>query len=104
MKHDERKKAAMNTKFDEGTLEILEKQGMTLSFYDRKKEPEEVKKVEGMTIPWGVKEAIKRIGKAPDALYHRGDIGKEPMIVVFGERASALAKLAIRITAQAEMK
>jgi hydroxymethylpyrimidine/phosphomethylpyrimidine kinase len=104
MKHDERKKAAMNTKFDEGTLEILKKQGMALSFYDRKKEPEEIKKVEGMTIPWGVKEAIKRIGKAPDALYHRGDIGKEPMIVVFGERASALAKLAIRITAQAEMR
>lgn len=104
MKHDERKRAAMNTKFDEGILEFLRKQGLMLSFYDRKKEPEEVKRVEGMTIPWGVKEAIKRIGKAPDALYHRGDIGKEPMIVVFGERASALAKLAIRITAQVKMK
>jgi hydroxymethylpyrimidine kinase/phosphomethylpyrimidine kinase len=101
-KHDERKKAAINIKFAEETLKILKKHGMTLSFYDRKEEPEEIKNVEGMTIPWGVKEAIKRTRKTPDALYHRGDIGKEPMIVIFGERASALANLVVRITAEGE--
>jgi hydroxymethylpyrimidine/phosphomethylpyrimidine kinase len=99
-KHDERKKAAINVKFDEETLEILKKNGMTVSFYDRKEEPEEIKKIEGMTIPWGVKEAIKRTKKTPDALYHTGDMGKEPMIVVFGELASDLAKLAVRIIAE----
>jgi hydroxymethylpyrimidine kinase/phosphomethylpyrimidine kinase len=100
--HDERKKAAINVRFDEKTLRILKNYRMTVSFYDRTKEPEEIKKVEGMTIPWGVREAIKRTRKIPDALYHRGDIGKEPMIVVFGERASELAKLAVRITARGE--
>jgi hydroxymethylpyrimidine kinase/phosphomethylpyrimidine kinase len=97
-KHDEKKRAAINIKFAEETLETLKKHGMTLSFYDRKDEPEEIKKVEGMTIPWGVREAISRTKKTPDALYHKGDIGKEPMIVVFGQRATALAKLATRIT------
>ena len=101
-KHDERKKAAINIKFAEETLKILKKHGMTLSSYDRKEEPEEIKNVEGMTIPWGVKEAIKRTRKTPDALYHRGDIGKEPMIVIFGERASALANFVVRITAGGE--
>lgn len=96
-KHDERKKAAINIKFSEDALKILEKQGMTISSYDRGKEPEEIKKVEGMTIPWGINEAIKAIGKAPDVVYHRGDMGKEPMIVIFGENAYDLAKLIIEL-------
>jgi hydroxymethylpyrimidine/phosphomethylpyrimidine kinase len=97
VKHDEDKRAAINLKFSEETLKILEKRGLIISFYDRTKEPEEIKKVEGMTIPWGVKEAVKNVGKAPDVIYHRGDFGKEPMIVVFGKDALSLAKLAIEI-------
>jgi hydroxymethylpyrimidine/phosphomethylpyrimidine kinase len=96
-KHDEKKAAATNLKFSEDTLKILEKKGMTVSFYDRMKEPKEIKTVEGMTIPWGIKEAIKTIGRAPDVVYHKGDIGKEPMIVVFGENTYELAKLIIEL-------
>jgi len=92
IKHDESKRAAINLKFSEDILENLEKWGMTVSFYDRRKEPEEIKKVDGMTVPWGVKQAVKRIGKAPDVIYHRGDIGKEPMIVILGQQAYDLAK------------
>jgi len=103
-KHDEGKRAAMNLRFAEETLEILKKKGMVLSHYDREEEPEETKKVEGMTIPWGVKEAIKRVAEAPDVIYHRGDIGKEPMIVVFGDRASHLAKLAVQIAVRGDME
>jgi hydroxymethylpyrimidine kinase/phosphomethylpyrimidine kinase len=101
-KQDYKKRAAINIKFDDKTLKILRKHGMNVSFYDRKEEPENIKKVEGMTILWGVKEAINRTRKAPDALYHTGDMGKEPMIVIFGERASALAKLVTTITADAD--
>jgi hydroxymethylpyrimidine kinase/phosphomethylpyrimidine kinase len=97
VRHDEDKRAAINLKFSEETLKILEKHGLIISFYDRTKEPKEIKKVEGMTISWGVREAIKNVGKAPDVIYHRGDVGKEPMIVVFGKDALSLAKLAIEI-------
>lgn len=100
VKHDEDKRAAINLRFSEETLKILEKHGLTISFYDRTKEPEEIKKVEGMTILWGVKEAIKNVGKAPDVIYHRGDFGKEPMIVVFGKDAISLAKLAAKIAGE----
>ncbi len=95
--HDKCKKAAINIKFSEGILKILQKRNVTVSFYDRGKEPEEIKKIEGMTIPWGIKEAIKAVGKAPDVVYHRGDVGKEPMIVIFGENAYDLAKLLIEL-------
>ncbi|WKT57152.1 thiamine-phosphate synthase family protein [Candidatus Nitrosotenuis chungbukensis] len=29
--------------------------------------------------------AIRNLRSAPDAIYHTGDIGKEPMIIVFGK-------------------
>jgi hydroxymethylpyrimidine/phosphomethylpyrimidine kinase len=104
IKHDERKTAAINIKFSEDVLKVLEKQGMTISLYDRRKEPEEIKKVEGMTIPWGIKEAIKRIGKAPDVIYHKGDVGKEPMIVIFGEHAYDLAKFSVQLAKEMQEK
>jgi hydroxymethylpyrimidine/phosphomethylpyrimidine kinase len=96
-KLDRRKRAAVNLKFSDKVLKLLKKRGFVVSFYDRAKEPEEIKMIEGMTIPWGVKEAISKVGKAPDVIYHRGDIGKEPMIVVFGEQAYDLAKLVVQI-------
>jgi hydroxymethylpyrimidine kinase/phosphomethylpyrimidine kinase len=92
IKQDESKRAAINLKFSNNILETLEELGVTISFYDRRKEPEEIKKVDGMTVPWGVKQAVKRIGKVPDVIYHRGDIGKEPMIVILGQQAYDLAK------------
>ena len=103
-RHDERKTAAINIKFSDDILKTLEKRGMTISLYDRKKEPEKIKRVEGMTIPWGVKEAIKKVGKAPDVIYHKGDVGKEPMIVIFGEQAYDLAKLSVQLAKEMEKK
>jgi hydroxymethylpyrimidine/phosphomethylpyrimidine kinase len=97
VKHDESKRAAINLKFSDNILKTIEKFGMTISFYDRTKEPEENRKVDGMTVQWGVKQAVKRIGKIPNVIYHRGDVGKEPMIVILGERAYGLAKLAVRL-------
>lgn len=93
LKYDETKLAAVNLKFSEDILEILEEQGMTISCYDRKKEPEEIKKVEGKTVPWGVQQAVQSVQPVPDVIYHQGDIGKEPMIVIFGKEAYDLAEL-----------
>jgi len=92
VKQDESKRAAINLKFSNNILETLEELGVTMSFYDRRKEPEEIKKVDGMTVSWGVKQAVKRIGKVPDVIYHRGDVGKEPVIVILGQQAYDLAK------------
>jgi len=100
VRHDEEKRAALNLKFSEETLKILEKRGLAISSYDRAKEPEETRRIEGMTIPWGVREAIKVVGEAPDVIYHKGDLGKEPMIVIFGKDAISLAKLVVEIVAE----
>jgi len=99
-KYDSAKRAAVNIKYSEKALKILGKKRLQLSFYDRKEEPRKIKEVEGMTIPWGVEQAIQRIGNVPDVIYHRGDTGKEPMIVIVGEKASGLARLVTQIATE----
>ncbi len=97
MKHDSSKRSAMNIKYSPKIIEICEKLGLKVSFYDRNDEPEDVRQVEGGTIPWGVETAIKRIGDIPDIIYHRGAWGKEPSITLIGTSAVDVAKTAVCI-------
>ncbi|MEM1581833.1 MAG: bifunctional hydroxymethylpyrimidine kinase/phosphomethylpyrimidine kinase [Candidatus Bathyarchaeia archaeon] len=97
MRYDAKKRAAINIKFSESLLALLKGMNLKISFYDRREEPDEIKRTEGMTIPWGVRQAIARIGEAPDVIYHMGDLGKEPMIVIFGEDAVLLAKKIVEL-------
>jgi hydroxymethylpyrimidine kinase / phosphomethylpyrimidine kinase / thiamine-phosphate diphosphorylase len=95
---DKSKRAGMNLKYSEEIVKACQELGLTVSYYDRREEPEEIKNIEGMTTRWGSKEAVKRIGKVPDALYHLGDWGKEPMIVLLGESADQVVDWAIEIS------
>ncbi len=84
MEFDEGVRAVMNIRFDVSILKKARKK-MLISFYDRREEPEEVKKKEGATLPWGIESAIRKAGRMPDVIYHEGDVGKEPMILIFGK-------------------
>lgn len=97
MKHDPTTRAAANIKFDDEVLKACEKLGFSISSYDRSKEPEEIKKSEGMTIPWGVEQAVSAAGGVTDVIYHRGDVGKEPMALVFGQDAREVVRKIARI-------
>jgi predicted fused transcriptional regulator/phosphomethylpyrimidine kinase/diadenosine tetraphosphate (Ap4A) HIT family hydrolase len=97
MKHDSSKRSAMNIKYSPKIIEICEKLGLKVSFYDRNDEPENVRQVEGGTIPWGVETAIKRIGDIPDIIYHKGAWGKEPSITLIGTSAVDVAKMSVCI-------
>jgi predicted fused transcriptional regulator/phosphomethylpyrimidine kinase len=55
-----------------------------------------------MTTRWGAEQAIRRAGRVPDIIYHRGDYGKEPMIVLLGRTATEVAELSIRIARRLE--
>jgi len=35
-------------------------------------------------LEWGVGEVLKKLKRVPDFIYDEGDVGKEPMIRVFG--------------------
>lgn len=94
-KYDKRVSAAVNVRYSDELVEAARKLGYKVSFYDRGREPPEVKRSEGATIPWGVGEAVKNLGgQVPDVIYHKGDWGKEPMMVFLGGTAEdAVEKL-----------
>ncbi|MDQ3869557.1 MAG: bifunctional hydroxymethylpyrimidine kinase/phosphomethylpyrimidine kinase, partial [Thermoproteota archaeon] len=76
-------RCAMNIKYDKKLLRIT-KRLFELCEYKRANEPVYLKKKEGRTIFWGVKAALS-MNPIADIVYHNGDFGKEPMIIVFGE-------------------
>lgn len=90
-------RAAANIAYSRELIEIAEGLGLTTAYFDRREEPEEIKSVEGATIKWGIEYAIKRCGKPVDIVYDFGDIGKEPMMRVFGRDAIDVAKKIIAI-------
>ena len=76
-------RSALNIKNDKNILNTCKKL-FTVSFYERNFEPRKIKETEGSSISWGIKMALL---KNPDAdiIYHSGDVGKEPMIIIFGQ-------------------
>lgn len=62
----------------------------SVSSYDRSREPRGVKKKEGSSVSWGTLTALARNPKA-EVIYHKGDVGKEPMITVFGRNPGEVA-------------
>jgi len=98
MSFDPKKRAAINLRYDEGIVEALKALGYTASFYDRREEPAEIKNREGGTTFWGAEQAVKRAGgKVPDAIYHVGDWGKEPIVTVVGESAQEVAEITVKL-------
>ncbi|MEM4725420.1 MAG: bifunctional hydroxymethylpyrimidine kinase/phosphomethylpyrimidine kinase [Nitrososphaerales archaeon] len=93
-------RAALNIRFDERILDAARKLGYLCSEYDRSKEPPEVKAAEGETTKWGAREAVKSIGAVPDIIFHRGDVGKEAMIVILGRDAVEAVHKALKILTQ----
>lgn len=81
-------RSAINVKFDEKTIRKMRESNYMVLNYDRRKEPQRSKSRENSTIMWGIADAIKNTKFPPDAVYHKGDVGKEPMIIMFGTSPS----------------
>jgi len=96
-RYDPEIKAAINIRFSEEILKICERLKLTVSSYDRKEEPPEVNFTEGRSTSWGAEQAIKKVGRVPDIIYHRGDWGKEPMVTILGRTAVEVAETALRL-------
>jgi len=75
-------RSAINIRNNPGIIKICEN-NFRCSSYSRSKETGEIKNIEGSSIKWGIGEAFKQ---EPDAelVYHEGDFGKEPMVILFG--------------------
>jgi len=77
-------RSAINIRYDEKTVSALRSKKMRVLSYDRRREPGHVRAQEGSSVSWGVGSAVSGSTTEPDAVFHRGGVGKEPMILVFG--------------------
>ena len=82
MKFDPTIRSGINIKYDDQILTIC-KSIFQISEYDRTTEPANIKKKEGKTINWGIMNALSK-NRIAQVIYHKGAVGKEPMIILFG--------------------
>jgi len=88
-------RSAINLRFDKKFIKKAKTKKLLVKNYQRSDEPLKTKSKEGRTISWGIKSVIKNERKAPDLVFHTGEIGKEPMIMIFGKNPKdVLDKLA----------
>ena len=89
-------RSGLNIKFNPKIISKARSCGLTVLKYDRSKESRKSKQQEGSSIKWGINHALK--SKSPDLIYHKGDMGKEPMILIFGVKPNDIIKKISKIT------
>jgi hydroxymethylpyrimidine kinase/phosphomethylpyrimidine kinase len=75
-------RSAINIRFDKRIVDVC-KSLFSVASYDRTKEPKKIKRKEGSTVVWGILAALSK-NPIAEVIYHTGDVGKEPMICLFG--------------------
>ena len=92
-------RSGINIKYDKELIKKAISKNYSVLHYERIKEPSTTKTKEGRTISWGIKNAIRNTTKPADIIFHKGDFGKEPMILIFGTNPiQVLGKLAKIVT------
>lgn len=94
---DESFRAGVNFANDPSLARWLEEycrsKGWIFSLIDRRHEPDDIKDVEGASMPWKVKAAIAAAGgRVPKIFYETGAVGKEPVSVLVGSDPIEVAK------------
>ncbi|QUC63946.1 bifunctional hydroxymethylpyrimidine kinase/phosphomethylpyrimidine kinase [Nitrosopumilus sp. K4] len=88
-------RSAVNLRYQNKMISKIRKK-FKVSSYDRDKEPDKIKS-NGSSVAWGIKNAIKNSKEPPDVIFHKGDFGKEPMIIVFGKNPSNTLEKILKI-------
>jgi len=88
--------SAINIKYQDNIISKIKKSKLISSNYDRNKEPK-ITKIKKSSIEWGIKNAIYNSKKIPDIISHKGDFGKEPMIIIFGKTPNDVLNKILKI-------
>jgi len=89
-------RSGLNIKYDPNIIAKAKKSKFTVLSYDRSKEPKKSKQKENSSISWGISNTLN--AKSPDIIYHRGDVGKEPMILIFGNNPGDVIRKVSKFT------
>ncbi|MCL7474876.1 MAG: bifunctional hydroxymethylpyrimidine kinase/phosphomethylpyrimidine kinase [Methanosarcinales archaeon] len=96
MHHDAGLRSALNIRYSEDVLGVIEDIGLAVTSFDRAHEPEGVS-----TMEWGTRIAIDSYrnlhNRVPDVVFDLGAVGKEPMVRLLAHRAVDAAGRALEI-------
>jgi hydroxymethylpyrimidine kinase/phosphomethylpyrimidine kinase len=96
MHHNRDLRGAVNIRYSDEILNVINGLGLTVATFDRKHEPSGVS-----TMEWGTNTAIESYKKThhqiPDVIFDLGGVGKEPMIRIISHRAVDAAERAVLI-------
>ncbi len=98
MKYNNDFRCAMNIRFSEDIINICRKLGYSIDHFSRADEPEHIKAKEGSSLKWGTDSVFSRRDTIPDIIFDLGDVGKEPMIRIFGKYPDEVAEKVLTIS------
>lgn len=98
MKYNSDFRCAMNIRFSEDIINICLELGYVIDHFDRADEPEDIKAKEGSSLKWGTNSVFSRQDTIPDIIFDLGDVGKEPMIRIFGKHPDEVAEKVLTIS------
>ena len=100
-KYDSSINAGINFKCDAKIIEVAKKycseRGFLFGWIDRTREPEEVIRRDGTSMPWKIRYLVETFGEVPKLFYESEGRGKEPLFVAIGKTAVGVAGIAIEI-------
>jgi hydroxymethylpyrimidine/phosphomethylpyrimidine kinase len=97
MEYDPHRRCAMTIKYSETLVNRIRKLGYSIEEFDRRRTPPDLQKEEGSTLAWGVQDVMEELGYVPDAIFDRGEVGKVPMIRLFGADPAPVVDLIAKL-------
>ena len=91
MKYRKDLRSAMNIKYSPEIIMKCRSLKFKLGTFDRKGEPENIKRKEGASLNWGIERLLSKKKIIPDVIYDQGDRGKEPMVRIIGRNPLEVA-------------
>jgi hydroxymethylpyrimidine/phosphomethylpyrimidine kinase len=85
-------RACANIRYDRSFLKKARSKGLRVVYFDRRQEPEKIKKLEGRSLDFLMEEVLRNEEDPPDLIYDEGDVGKEPIIRLFARNPLELIK------------
>lgn len=85
-KYDPSINFVINLKYDKNWISLLKKQtNLQIKEIKREQQPVDIKNKEDSTMQWIIQKTMNQMGRFPDIIWDKGDIGKEPIIRLFGK-------------------
>lgn len=97
IKADPSKRAAMALNFSDEMVEQSHALGWRVGEFSRADEPDQIKQKEGSSLEWGTASVIEKMGVVPDAIFDRGEVGKEPVLRILARNPAEIVNMVLAL-------